>query len=196
MPFKTKEEPPKTEMTSMIDMIFLLLIFFLVTLNPASKTVVQGEDIRVVKREITQPKDPGKPTSFRDVNMIIQVMDLPADSTRMYVAINQRNLNDIKLLAGSKRTSDLSFYLQEWVYKNPQFRTISFYDSRDLKNEIRTGNEVVICAPMMLPLSKVMSVYSAIAESGAKAYWGIGSFEDLKNVTQLPPSTDFVEYYY
>ncbi len=43
MAFTIKEEPRKAEMTSMIDMIFLLLIFFLVTLAIGQNTGEEGE---------------------------------------------------------------------------------------------------------------------------------------------------------
>ncbi|MBP7460346.1 MAG: biopolymer transporter ExbD [Candidatus Delongbacteria bacterium] len=85
MPFKNKEAPRKTEMTSMIDMIFLLLIFFLVTLSVSQKG--GGIDsMKGVPRPVTIEEG-----EMNEVDKVVQIDDRLGVNNIRYCVVTSQN---------------------------------------------------------------------------------------------------------
>lgn len=186
MPLKTKEENRKSELTSIIDVVFLLLIFFLVTLSIAPKTTEQGESIRVIERQITQPKDPSMESRGvkQKVNAIIQVLDR-ANSTQKYVLIDGNNFNLVLPVVRNKKNSnwgdDNNAFINQ-ISQGPPFGPAALYDINQLSSKIKPGDRVSIRAPEMISYEQLIALYDLILSKKAAAFWSLGPLEELHSL--------------
>lgn len=192
MPFKPKEEPRKSELTSMIDMIFLLLIFFLVTLSTSPKTSQEGQEIKVIQREITLPRDTVKKvititSPKQKVNSIIQVLDRE-NTGDIYVCINHENFQNSRASIADKaqrRLSDSNPKFISNIRQSPPFGPDALYDYNRLSGKIKQGDKVSIRAPEMLPFEKLIEIYDLVKSKNASAYWGLGPIDELKDLEYI-----------
>jgi len=95
MAFQRKNSEPRSgEMTSMIDVIFLLLIFFLVTLNP-----MPSEKAGETQESVISLRVPEVGEGYADADLLIQLQNI-GGKTRYYVFdpvfINQANWSAIQ----------------------------------------------------------------------------------------------------
>ncbi len=185
MPLKTKEENKKSELTSIIDVVFLLLIFFLVTLSIAPKKSEQGENIRVIKREITQPKNEKKVSGAKQkVDCIVQILNRK-NSTFKYVIINGQNFQIAKQVINIKKSNKLSDNSPNFIKLISQpgpFGPNALCDINRLASLIKTGDKVSIRAPEMLSFENLIEIYDLVKNKKATAYWGLGPIDSLWNL--------------
>ncbi|MBP7460345.1 MAG: biopolymer transporter ExbD [Candidatus Delongbacteria bacterium] len=121
MAFTKKEEPRKAEMTSMIDMIFLLLIFFLVTLAVGQNTGEEGDVEGTIE-------NPSEVNIARETHPLVATADSVSGRIFKISIFSVAKFEDIpavvapNLLSGLKDNKDYPVFAIYWLdtlFKTP-----------------------------------------------------------------------------
>ncbi len=177
---KMREEPlPESPMTSMIDIIFQLMIFFLVTLSimPAVKAAPQVEGIM----DLPTPKKGNS-----EASVLVQFHKTPSGVLDFYVL--QGNDNSAEFY---KWLSETGRAVVNVAPAYPAFRNQALnryqvvYDEMALKAlllEIRDSDPAVILrAPGDIPYGSVVAITGALNSAGiTKIAWVKGTLSDLE----------------
>ncbi|MFP4458751.1 MAG: ExbD/TolR family protein [Candidatus Zixiibacteriota bacterium] len=169
---KRREEAlPSMEMTSMIDIIFQLMIFFIVTMSvmPAEQSAPKVEGTK----QIPTPKD-----GDSEVSMVIQYHQAQG-GYEFYVL--QGNKNSAEFYQEISRKS----YIPTNVLRNIGKLNQVYFTNESLKNLLRevSKNEpaILIRAPETIPYGEIVKLHSFMIEAGiGKIAWVKGSLFDLE----------------
>ncbi len=181
MAFKTKAEPRKQELTSMIDMIFLLLIFFLVTLSTETSTTEKGGRVRVTTRQINEPAS----ESNLAVDVVIYRL-YSKELSQPYIWMDLNNVGQVKNVIGSNPSlSGLNPSISQGVLSalgTGVFGANALKDKYSLSSLVRQGHKVAISAHPMQPFGDLFDVYDLLSKQNAQLFWSDKILGDLKDV--------------
>jgi biopolymer transport protein ExbD len=170
----------KVEMTPLIDMIFLLLIFFLVTLTipKLSKTEVREWqfDLEVVTAE-----------DDADVDMFIQLHQFPNDNTVYHFIIDEQ----MKSKLG--RTEDWNEIISPVITLSVLKKKFEKVYSNPNNIPLKENGKVIISASEWIPYEKVFDVIQACADKKVTYYCVVSSFKELKDRIKFPVSREIKE---
>lgn len=175
---KKRIEPlESTEMTSMIDIIFQLMIFFLVTLSimPSVKSAPQVEGMM----NLPTPKK-----GESEASMLIQFHKTPQGQIDYYVLRGDDNSAEFYNWFQDKR-SLLSVGSAYIAFRNAVTRYQVLYNEQTLEgliNEVAVNEPAVILrAPSNLEYGEIVKVTGLMYGAGiSKIAWVRGSMADLK----------------
>ncbi|HHH80868.1 MAG TPA: hypothetical protein ENL24_02535 [candidate division Zixibacteria bacterium] len=175
---KRRVEPlPATELTSLVDIIFQLMIFFLVSISilPAIKSAPQVEGLM----NLPTPK-----RGDAEASVLIQIHKTPTGRLDYYVL--QGNDESAEFYNWFKDKRQIVKIPSAYVaFRNAAQRYRVIYDERGLKAfllDIRDNDPaVIIRAPGNIPYSDVVRITGFMHSIGiAKIAWVRGTLSDLK----------------
>ncbi len=175
---RARYEPlPETELTSMVDIIFQLMIFFLVTLSvmPAVKSAPQVEGIM----NLPTPK-----RGDSEASMLIQLHKTPQGGIDYYVL--QGNDQSAKFYNWFKDKRQVVNIPSAYIaFRNAVARYNVLYTEQTLRGllqEVRDNDPaVIIRAPGNLPYGEVVKITGMMHSLGiAKIAWVKGTLADMK----------------
>lgn len=142
---KINSNPRKHELTSMIDMIFLLLIFFLVTLAASKSVLDEGEIPTVSGLPVSKSSN-----SIKDYDVKLSI-DFVDDSFVGYfldsddvIALIKQNIKQYNQLANAGQT--IPSHILESVNKRFSFRMIDANSTEnEMKQYIKAINRIDSC---------------------------------------------------
>ena len=176
---KKREDPlPTTELTSMVDIIFQLMIFFLVTLSvmPSIKSAPQVEGMM----NLPTPK-----RGDSEASVLIQFFPTPSGGMDYYVLQGNDNSAEFYQWFKDKRAV-LSVPSAYRAFRNVAANKYQVvYDDNTIKGvlmEIRDYDPaVIIRAPGSIPYGKVVKITGEMHALGiSKIAWVKGSLADMK----------------
>jgi len=192
MPFTLKEENRKSELTSIIDVVFLLLIFFLVTLNVTKRIVPPGTKIKVIQKEITT-NETGSP---QKVHAVIQILNI-VDSEQKYAMINSKNIVPAKNIIAQKINNNepdsSSNWREMWCYEG--YGAGRFYNLNQLADSLSKIKRVSIRADHFCPIEDIIKLYDLLIMNNISVYWSLGNIDELKNIKIKENPDKFIENY-
>ncbi len=168
---------PEAELTSMVDIIFQLMIFFLVTLSimPAIKSAPQVEGLM----NLPTPK-----SGDSEASVLIQMYNNPMGGLDYFVLQGNDESAEFYKWFSDKRAlvKNVAAYR---AFRNAVLRYRVLYNEQGLKgflDEIRDNDPaVVIRSPGDLPYSEVVKITGYMHSIGiAKIAWVRGTLSDLK----------------
>lgn len=163
------EELPDLQMTSMIDIIFQLLIFFLVTLsfNPSEVSAPMIEGIK----QIATPTE-----GDNTVSMVIQIVESREGYEYYVLQGNRESAQFFRELS----PADTGPMLRQLGRMYQVYYTIE--DLYVLLQEVGTHEpEVILRAPEHIPYGVIIRLHSYMNDVGiAKIGWLKGTFRDLQ----------------
>jgi len=171
---RREEELPSMPMTSMIDIIFQLMIFFIVTMSimPSVKSAPQVEG----SMNLPTPKD-----GDAEVTMVVQYQKNATSGYDFYVL--QGNDNSAEFYQAVNRSP--AIVDAPTLLRNIGTQYQVYYDENGLKsmlNEVRDNDPaVLIRAPQDTPYGEVVKITGFMHAIGiAKIAWVEGSLKSLK----------------
>jgi biopolymer transport protein ExbD len=178
----------KIELVPLIDVIFLLLIFFLVTLNIipilTNKDVLESQyAIPVVTAD-----------DAARVDMLIQIHQFPGESRVHYFTLDSQLEGipfDENQLAKIASLGSHSGSLQS--LKDDYFQGHYFKEHDDINYEGK--KQVIISASPWVPYEHLFKVIQECVNRGIKYYCNIGSFEEFPTKIRFSEPKDFVSRY-
>lgn len=177
----------KIELVPLIDVIFLLLIFFLVTLNIIPV---------LSKREMLESQFPVKVVTANDaakVDMLIQMHQFPGDQKVHYFTIDAE-LEGIPIVKGTwEKIIELSKNKNNLPALKNRFKKHHFENPK--KINFKGKQEVIISAHPWIPYEHLQAVIQECIKNGIHFYCNIGTFDDLPDKVIYPKPRGFVHRY-
>jgi len=169
-----RRELRKSEMTPMIDMIFLLLIFFLVTLSVDVQQSVKGGEVAAKAKEISEP------ASDDYINADRIVFKDKYKSNKSFTNINANNIQLANQLLQSKQ----NIYSYRDVFSNINNPLV--VDKYELSAQIKRGDIVVLGGDTMEPFGNLFDVYDLIIRQYAVCKW---TDKNIYTINSIPMKT-------
>ncbi len=169
---RREEELPSMPMTSMIDIIFQLMIFFIVTMSvmPSTKSAPQVEGNKPI---------PTPTSGDQEVSMVVQIQPNREGSYDYFVLQGNENSAEFyQSIAGQRGIPITILRNRGKIYE-------TYFDANGLKDlvmEIRDSDpRVMIRAPRNIPYGDVVSWHSFMLNAGiTKIAWIDGTLFDLQ----------------
>ena len=166
------EELPQIPMTSMIDIIFQLMIFFIVTMSvmPSTKSAPQVEGKKLVSTPVS---------GDQEVTMVIQMQPNREKGYDFFVLQGNENSAEFYQSIVGQKSIPITILRNRGKIHETYFNTQGL---RDLIMELRDSDpRVMIRAPRSVPYGDVVSWHSYMLNAGiTKIAWIDGTLFDLK----------------
>ncbi|MCG8607689.1 biopolymer transporter ExbD [bacterium] len=177
----------KIELVPLIDVIFLLLIFFLVTLNIIP--ILTNKDVLESQYAIPVVTD----DDAARVDMLVQLHQFPGDARVHYFTIDSQlpgiPFDDSKLQTLARLSQNRSRLASLRSY----FPRHYFREAEDINYEGK--KQIIISASPWVPYEHLFKVIQECVNHGIKYYCNIGSFEDFPRRIQFSEPREIVSRY-